>query len=306
LALRLAVLSLFMAVPNVWGARAQAAHNGATGPSTARVLTWDVCWVRGVDIRTDPLQMGQAVFYVSDAMPLFSMADYHDVPSAFARFVANKFKFPAGMTSTANCTQLQSLAEAQSFIKQYVTIPIQRGILDCKRAHCIMTDWTNAPAAYTPDQAAASGPAPATPPCNSKPVAGNIPCGAPASAPARPAAPVAVNPPPPPTTPKAAQAARSAVAPQPAAPQTPYAICWGELAGLNPVAYFSAPFEARIRNTAAWSAAFKEALRNKYKFAGVIRCPTMNSLAEAQQRAQQTEDSMRAHGKVVETGWKYE
>jgi hypothetical protein len=116
LALRLALLSLFLAVPNVWAARAQAAHNGATGPSTARVLIWDVCWVRGVDIHTDPNQMGQAVFYVSGALSLYSMADYHDVPSAFARFIANKFKLPTGMTSSCDCAQFQSPAEALSWI----------------------------------------------------------------------------------------------------------------------------------------------------------------------------------------------
>jgi len=101
---------LFLSMP-VRIASAQA-RGSAAGPSAAPVVKWDVCWVCGADIQADPLQMAQAVFYVSGAMPLFSMADYHDVPSAFSRFIANKFKLPTGMTSSADCAQFQSPAEA--------------------------------------------------------------------------------------------------------------------------------------------------------------------------------------------------
>jgi hypothetical protein len=90
------------------------------------------------------------------------------------------------------------------------------------------------------------------------------------------------------------------------AAQTPYAFCWGGLSGPTQIAYFGVPFEASVRNVPAWSAAYKEFLRGKYKFAGVIHCGTLKSLAEAQQRIHQEQDAMRAHWQIVETGWKYE
>ena len=102
----------------------------------------------------------------------------------------------------------------------------------------------------------------------------------------------------------AGQPAASAVAPRPAAPQMPYAICWGELKGLHQTAYFSAPFAAPVPNVSAWSASYKAVLRKQYNFAGGIHCPTMKSLAEAQQRLKQEEDLYRTHWMIVETGWK--
>jgi hypothetical protein len=131
----LAFLCMSVSVPIV---RAQA-------PRPA--LIWDVCWAGGADIPV-PDQMAQAVFYVSGALPLFSIADYQDVPRAFARFILAKYPFPPGMTPTAQCGQVQSLAEALSFLKQFGTTPAF-GAPNCKRAKCIMTDWT------TPERAAA-------------------------------------------------------------------------------------------------------------------------------------------------------
>jgi hypothetical protein len=307
-----------------------------TAPRPAgAALIWDVCWVRGADIQI-PQQMGQAVFYVSGALPLFSLADYQDVPKAFAKFNANKL--PTGMTAAAACVQFQSQAEALSWIKEYVTNLTNPARVyaepNCKRNQCIMTDWT------TPERPAAevaAAPAPAIPPCagGNKPAGGNMPCGVPATAPARPAAPAppdpcvisgvglatappagcrpappaarvapvvpaAVNPPPRASN----QPAGAVVAPAPAAKQMPYAICQATMAGLTTM-YFSAPFEAPVPNYQAWSLAFKAFLK-QYNFQGNVGCNIPGSLAEAQQRLKVMGDAYRSTRKVVQTDWKYE
>jgi hypothetical protein len=380
----LALAFLFLSMP-VRIASAQA-QGSAAGPSAAPVLKWDVCWVRGVDIQADPLQMAQAVFYISGAMPLFSMADYHDVPSAFARFIANKFKLPTGMTSSADCGQVQSMAEALSFIKQFGTTPAF-GAPNCKRAHCIMTDWTNTPAGSAPappapaasrpvDPCAFTGVGVAThPPAGCRPVitsytvcsagdastayvsaafavtdaayaswvndftkflaqkysyqGGGVGCNnmtlnkAPTFLKNRIAAlrankkqvvetgwtfnsvpAVAVEPVPAPVL--SAPAAAPVV---PAAPATLYAVCWDQTAGLNDLtAYFGVPFAVTARNYQVWAAAFKSYLNDKYgrTSAGSVSCNVLQSLAQAQQTAQQWKDRYSANRKIVETGWKYQ
>jgi hypothetical protein len=188
---------------------------------------------------------------------------------------------------------------------------------------------------YTPDQAVAAAPAPATTPCSSKPAGGNIPCGVPATAPApaalRPGDPCFFDPhglataPPagcgparvvsptaaaaPVAPPQPAPAARAAATLGAAAAVAPvqirYVICWGELKGPELTAYFSAPFAVAIRNNSAWSATYKEFLRKQYNFAGDIHCPQMNSLSEAQQSLKVEEQRYRARWKIVETGWEY-
>jgi hypothetical protein len=265
-------------------------------------VKWDVCWVRGADIPV-PQQMAQPVFYVSGAVPLYSVADYQPVERAFARFNADKL--PTGMTSSAMCGQFQSQAEALSAIKQLSTNGAFAG-LSCKRARCIMTDWTSTP--ERPAAEVAAAPAPAIPACagGNKPRGGNIPCGVPATAPAPPAAPVApvapaaVNPP----QRASNQPAGPVVAPAPAAKQMPYAICQATMAGLTTM-YFSAPFEAPVPNYQAWSLAFKAFLK-QYNFQGNVGCNIPGSLAEAQQRLKVMGDAYRSTRKVVQTDWKFE
>jgi hypothetical protein len=375
------------ATPPAPASQPVAAAPPAQRQGTAPVLIWDVCWVRGVDIQADPLQMAQAVFYVSGAMPLFSMADYHDVPSAFSRFIANKFKLPTGMTSSANCGQVQSLAEALSFIKQFGTTPAF-GAPNCKRAHCIMTDWTNTPAASAPEPPAPAASRPGDPcffdphgmatappagcvaPVTSYAVCysannqstvylssafavtamdnpswingftqflaqkysyqgGGVGCNnmtlniATTSLKNRIAAlrankkqvvetgwtfnsvpAVAVEPVPAPVL-----AAPSAAPVVPAAPATLYAVCWDATLGIrNLTAYFGVPFAVSARNDQVWATAFKSYLNDKYgsTSAGNVACNVSQSLAQAQQNAQQWKDRYSAQRKIIETGWKYQ
>ena len=95
----------------------------------------------------------------------------------------------------------------------------------------------------------------------------------------------------------------------PAAPATLYAVCWDATAGINDLtAYFGVPFAVTARNNQVWAAAFKSYLNDKYgrTSAGSVSCNVSQSLAQAQQNAQQWKDRYRANRKIVETGWKYQ
>ena len=95
----------------------------------------------------------------------------------------------------------------------------------------------------------------------------------------------------------------------PAAPTTLYAVCWHQTAGINDLtAYFGVPFAVTARNNQVWAGAFKSYLNDKYgrTSAGSVSCNASQSLAQAQQTAQQWKDRYSANRKIVETGWKYQ
>jgi hypothetical protein len=115
---------------------------------------------------------------------------------------------------------------------------------------------------------------------------------------------VAVEPVPAPVS--AAPAAAPVV---PAAPATLYAVCWDAALGINDrKAYFGVPFAVTARNNQVWATAFKSYLNDKYgrTSAGSVSCNVSQSLAQAQQNAQQWKDRYGANRKIVETGWKYQ
>jgi hypothetical protein len=211
----------------------------------------------------------QRVIYFSTVTPASATVTQGDREASFAAFLQKKY----GYRTSTSCPDTNITTPGAA--KDYVTYR-QVKIADYRSSSytVIETDWT-----YTP----VTGGAPGT----------SVPAAPAPVAPAKPATPA---------RPAAMPSAAAAVAPA----QTPYAICWGDQYGLHPTAYFSAPFAAPVRNENAWSKAYSEVLRNQYKFAGGIHCPTLKSLAEAQQRLRLAEDRYRAHWKIIETGWKYE
>lgn len=115
---------------------------------------------------------------------------------------------------------------------------------------------------------------------------------------------VAVEPVPAPVS--AAPAAAPVV---PAAPATLYAVCWDATLGIHDLkAYFGVPFAVSARNYQVWATAFKSYLNDKYgpTSAGNVACNVSQSLAQAQQNAQQWKDRYSAQRKIIETGWKYQ
>jgi hypothetical protein len=230
---------------------------------------WDVCWVRGADIRADPLQMGQAVFYFSGAVPLASIADYPVVPAAFAKSVADKL--PGGLTSTADCTQLHTQVEALRLlnIKQIGTTRDHDpfgGAPDCSRAKCVMTDWT-----YTRDPNTATGPANAplvANPCNSA-IDHDLTKRPPGCAP---------------TT------------------LVRYVICYTN--DTSPTDYISATFKVTAMDKPAWTNGFAQLLAQKYSYKdGGVACANVDETS-AQTFSKNLVGVWRTRGKtVVETGW---
>lgn len=215
----------------------------------------------------------------------------------FNEFLVKMYSFPTSVPVT--CEAFNTPEQAQQrldSLKQY-----ERGA----KNGIIETGWKYV---YVPGQAI-----PGADPCYTPPTQHRITNVAPGcaaggtSAPTAPAVSGTANPPPP--APKAATPSPATVAAPiaPAEQGVPYAVCWGESAGLkDPTAYFSAPFDGAVKNVAGWSKAYKEVLVSKYKFAGALHCNVFNSLAEAQQHIQTTGDSLRSSHKIVETGWKYQ
>lgn len=264
------------------------AHNAATGAGAAPMQSWTVCYVLGAPfepaVRTD--RGSHVPIYVSGAVPTAPPQDSRDVAQAFAQFIAKTKPYPAGMTPAARgCWTERSPVAALKLIKQAdsIVVPGEAFGLDCTPGECVMTDWTSMPASHTAD----TTPQPPVVPPTQRP--------APVAA-----APVPVKPTAPST---AVRPATVAIVP---AAQTPYAFCFGEVTGLHQTVYFGVPFKAPEKDAPAWSAAYKEFLRNKYQFSGPIHCPTQKSLAEARQQAQKVEERYLAHWKIIETGWKYQ
>jgi hypothetical protein len=286
-----------------------------TGAAAEPVQQWAICYVRGAPyepaVRTD--RGSHMPIYVSGAVATVPPQDFRDVAAAFAQFIAKTKPFPPGMTASAQCWEGRSAAEVLKEIKHAGTAvaPGDAFGLDCSPGECVMTDWNSLP---PPPAGIVTEPAPAAKPCGAygwkDPIknCGSDATPAPVSKPvaAAPVAPVRVAPTQPTATVRAVvpvHQAKPTIAP---VPQTPYAYCWGGSAGQTQVAYFGAPFEAPARSVPVWSAAYKKILHAKYNFGGVIHCGTLKSLAAAQERMQKEKDQMRAHWKVVETGWKYQ
>lgn len=265
-----------------------AARPAATTPPAAAAPAqyWTICFVQGETIRTD--RGFRTTTYISGAVRTVPPHNDQDVGEAFARFIDESKLLPPGMHSSSRCAGMPSRAEAEALIRLHDSAPVPLGfpsLLDCTLWNriCVMTDWTSMPASPTADT---------TP---------RLPVVSPTQRPAPVAAtPVPVKPAAPSTAIKPVTAAIIHAA------QTPYAYCFGKVTGLAQTVYFGVPFEAPVQNIPAWSAAYKEFLRNKYKFAGLIHCPTRKTLAEARQQAQKSEDRYRARWKVIETGWKYQ
>jgi hypothetical protein len=242
--------------------------------------------VQGESVRTD--QGIRSTLYVSGAVRVMPPHSDRDVADAFAKFIDESKLLPPGMHSSSRCAGMPSRAEAESLIRLPDSAPVPPGypaLLDCTRWNgiCVMTDWASMPA--NPAVATAQQPS--------------------AVSPAKPAAPVAVAPVPvKPTAPSTAvKPATAAIVP---AAQTPYAFCFGEVTGLHQTVYFGVPFKATVKDTPAWSAAYKAFLVKKYQFAGLVHCPSQKSQTEALQQARKVEDRYVAHWKVIETGWKYQ
>jgi hypothetical protein len=221
----------------------------------------------------------QRVIYYSAFAPTIPAVTKGDLERSFAAYLESNY----GYKTSTSCQN--PLAPSEARFRTYQ--------IDGYRSSgytILETDWT-----YTPVTSARTSPSPAAPtPSSAAPVAAT-------PVPQKPTAPI-----PPKPTPPSATTHSTAAAAAPA-PQTPYAFCWGGSTGPPPrAAYFGDPFAAPAQNVPAWSAAYKELLRNEYKFAGLIHCGTRKSLALAQQHMQQEKDQMRAHWKIVETGWKYQ
>ncbi len=93
--------------------------------------------------------------------------------------------------------------------------------------------------------------------------------------------------------PMAVEPVRAPVSSAPAAPTTLYAVCCDAIAGINDLtAYFGVPFAVTARNNQVWAAAFKSYLNDKYgrTSPGSVSCNVSQSLAQAQQNAQQWKD----------------
>jgi hypothetical protein len=190
----------------------------------------------------------------------------------FDRYIAQRDP----RTPRCSCSGFNTLAEAQKRIDE--VIQSEQGF----KYKVVETGWKYSTAHSVAPPATASQPAAATV--------------APVSiAPALPAGSART---------KATPSAAAAVAPA----QTPYAVCRGEVAGNNPTAYFSVPFDGTAKNTPAWTKSYREALNSKYgrASAGPLRCNTLKSLADAQAYLQTTIDKLRTTHKIIETGWKYQ
>jgi len=208
-------------------------------------------------------------------------ATKRDIEQSFADFLAKKYAY----TGLSSCLS----SESQYWMESNRNERLET--LRTRNLQIVETGWVYA--------AAASAPAATAPVPPAQGLAHNAATGAgTAPAPAA-AAPVPAKPTAPATSVKPATAAIVAAA------QTPYAFCFGEVMGLHPAVYFGVPFKAPVRNTPAWSAAYKEFLIKKYRFAGLVHCPSQKSQAEALQQARKVEDRYVARWTVVETGWKY-
>jgi len=86
-----------------------------------------------------------------------------------------------------------------------------------------------------------------------------------------------------------------------------YVICWADVKGLQPAAYFGIPFAAPTRDNATWQKAYRTFLNERYgrASAGGITCNASKSMAAAQRITQEWKDRYRANSKVIETGWKF-
>ncbi len=204
------------------------------------------------------------------------VATKRDIERSFADFLAKVH----GYTGLSSCLSSES---------QYWMESNRNQRLEALRTHglqIVETDWK-----YGNGQLAAK------PASTSQPAA--------AVTPAKPTAPVAAAPVA--VKPAAAGATTKPATGTPApAGQVPYAFCFGEVTGLHQTVYFGVPFEAQVPKIPAWSTAYKEFLRNRYKFAGLVHCQSLKSQPEAQQQQRKVKDRYVAHWKVVETGWKYQ
>jgi hypothetical protein len=107
-----------------------------------------------------------------------------------------------------------------------------------------------------------------------------------------------------------APVALATVAPAPSASAPTgleYVICWADVKGLQPAAYFGIPFAAPTRENATWQKAYRTFLNGRYgrASAGGIMCNASKSMAVAQRVTQEWKDRYRSDSKVIETGWSY-
>jgi hypothetical protein len=269
----LALLSLFMAVPNVWGARAQLAHNGANAPSTAPAQRWTICIVQGVSTNTD--RGIRTTMYVSGTMHTVPPQNYQDVDRAFGQFITSKF-LPAGMSANgATCWSGTTPAEAERAIIQPGTTPApgQAIRLDCTRGNtqCVMTRWTAMPATPAAETSAQ-----------------------PSAAAARPVDPCAIS-----------GVGMETHPPPGCGPViTSYTVC-SSASNQSPV-YISGAFAVTKMDNPAWVNGFTRFLGQKYSYQGDgVGCNNM-SLNDAPTFLKNRIAALRANEKqVVETGWAY-
>jgi hypothetical protein len=268
----LALIGAFLAAPVAWA--------GVSADQFSPTLYW-FCQYSTVP----PAYLSNVVVTVASGKTNESIARERaatrgEIEKSFADFLAKKY----GYTGLSSCLSNESRYWMESNRKARVAS------LQAHSQQIIETDWTYAKGSN------------ALPPAAAGPAVGTT---------QRPSAVSAT----PPTTPVAAapvpvKPAAPSIAAKPttgaAAAQTPYAFCFGEVKGLAQTVYFGVPFEATVKNLQVWTAAYKEFLRNKYKFASLTHCQTLKSLPEARQQEQKVKDRYVAHWKVVEIGWKYQ
>jgi hypothetical protein len=241
----------------------------------------------------------QNTFYLSPTKRSDAGVSRQNLENSFRASLAQKYKYPnTGLIScpflASGSTQARTEADRQRIINNLHT-----GHYDF-----VETDWTYSASAATPSATSITPSAAAT---------GNPARGAVTPAPSA-ASPGPVGPKQDVSRARVASAAPSrnpagSSAQGTGAPQTLYAVCWGETPTLpeGRSAFFGVPFEVTSRTpNQAWAKAYRQVLAAKYGRIGAINCRVLNSLPEAQKWSQQLMNGHRSTFKIVETGWKYE